>query len=636
MRHASAGAFALLYLGIVACSNPPTACVDFDFDGFGDACELGADCDDHNASRTNNCDRVPAPDCALDPFATGCACLNGRIVTCYPGAAETQDVGSCQAGQAICRNGTWGLCDGSVIPRGESCNGADDDCDGVIDDGVRSPCGGCDPSCRGGVWGEADALFQESEGLALTSDGWLTLARDDRTISIVWLANSADGTLSKIDAASATELARYRTGGADPSRVAVDYHGDVWVANRAFGAQGSVTKIAGDISRCVDRDGDGLQTSSGPTNLLDFGTDDCVLFNVPVGNVGDVPRAMAIDGSLGLDASSGGDVWVGLHEGMRIVKLDGLTGAQLTLVETPDFHPYGAVVDPWGILWMLERDGRLATLDTTGVAMSAEIREVPLPCYLLYSLDVDREGRLLMTGFNCDDLILYDPMRELWTPIASPASPRGVTFAPDGLAWVSHTDGRISRVSVSPFRVEQTMPLASGTTAPLESIGTAVDSLGHAWVVSETGSTEGTGVATRVDRATMTPSAQVTVGMSPHTQGDLTGSSLQGAFVPEGVSSHIFHGCDGGGTTWIALRATVHNSSASHVQVDVRHAEDEAGLSAADFLELATYPNSTPAFPLAFSQGGVLEVRLTLTTTSRVGAPRVERVGVEWSCPGPF
>src|SRR5204862_1233934 len=54
-----------------------------------------------------------------------------------------------------------------------------------------------------------------------------------------------------------------QTGSLSPSRTAVDWNGDVWVANRAFGGQSSVTKIANDMSECSDRNGaPGIQTSS--------------------------------------------------------------------------------------------------------------------------------------------------------------------------------------------------------------------------------------------------------------------------------------------------------------------------------------------------------------------------------------
>jgi hypothetical protein len=38
---------------------------------------------------------------------------------------------------------------------------------------------------------------------------------------------------------------------------------------------------------------------------------------------------------------------------------------------------------------------------------------------------------------------------------------------------------------------------------------------------------------------------------------------------------------------------------------------------------------------LQLPAGGVIEVALELASPYAIGAPRVGRVGVEWSCPGP-
>lgn len=619
-----------------ACTNPPSECLDLDFDGFGIGCPLGDDCDDRNADRTNNCDRVPPPDCVLDPTVTGCPCVNGQTSSCYPAPLETQNVGMCRAGTAVCRNMVWGACEGAVLPHFEYCNFVDDDCDGVEDDGVRSPCGGCDSSCQGSVWGEADAMFVPGEGLAVTSEEWLTLARAATAHSVLWVANSADGTVSKIDANSAVEVARYATGGADPSRVAVDYNGDAWIANRAFGGQGSIIKIAGSAERCVDRNADGVVTSQSGLNVLPFGEDECVLFQVPVGELNAVPRALAIDGSFGLDGASGGNAWVGLHEAERLIVIDGQSGTVVRDIPMLGIKPYGAVIDAWGALWMMERDGRLLTLDTTSDAPTPLVVEVPLPCYLLYSIDSDRDGRLVMTGFNCDDVVMHQPATGVWAVVSAHESPRGVAVASDGLAWVSHTDGTLSRLSLSPLRIEAISSLATETSAPFESIGVAVDDLGNAWIASEHDAINPDGVVTRVDRSSMAVTASVPVGEMPHTQGDLTGSSLRGAFVPEARTSHVFTGCDAGGTAWINLHIEARLPSASEVLVALRHAATADALSSLAFEPLATITNPRSVYPLAVPSGDVVEVELTLRTRSRVGAPRVVRVGVEWQCPGPL
>jgi hypothetical protein len=58
-------------------------------------------------------------------------------------------------------------------------------------------------------------------------------------------------------------------------------------------------------------------------------------------------------------------------------------------------------------------------------------------------------------------------------------------------------------------------------------------------------------------------------------------------------------------------------------------------LTSEPFVVLGVLPPDASPFELTAPDGGVLEVRLTLSTRYYDGAPRVERVGVEWGCPGP-
>ncbi len=70
--------------------------------------------------------------------ALGCACAPEP---CYDGPAGTDGVGVCRAGLRDCEGG--GVCAGEVRPAVERCNGADDNCDGVVDEavlGVGRPC----------------------------------------------------------------------------------------------------------------------------------------------------------------------------------------------------------------------------------------------------------------------------------------------------------------------------------------------------------------------------------------------------------------------------------------------------------------------------------------------------------------
>lgn len=61
-------------------------------------------------------------------------CGNGSQRECYSGPAATRGVGVCRAGVQRCFEGSWGACVGEATPGLEVCgNGADDDCNGVVD-----------------------------------------------------------------------------------------------------------------------------------------------------------------------------------------------------------------------------------------------------------------------------------------------------------------------------------------------------------------------------------------------------------------------------------------------------------------------------------------------------------------------
>ena len=65
---------------------------------------------------------------------------------CYTGESGTLNVGICQAGEVYCNQGVWGsdkdglfhpnLCAGEIVPEDkDNCNGVDDNCDGIVDEG---------------------------------------------------------------------------------------------------------------------------------------------------------------------------------------------------------------------------------------------------------------------------------------------------------------------------------------------------------------------------------------------------------------------------------------------------------------------------------------------------------------------
>ena len=60
----------------------------------------------------------------------GCPCSDGERLPCGT------DVGACQPGTQECDGGVWGACVGGVRPAQETCDGEDNDCDGKTDEGL--------------------------------------------------------------------------------------------------------------------------------------------------------------------------------------------------------------------------------------------------------------------------------------------------------------------------------------------------------------------------------------------------------------------------------------------------------------------------------------------------------------------
>ena len=53
------------------------------------------------------------------------------------------DIGTCTTGMQSCVFGEWGACTGEITSIPEICDGLDNDCDEVIDNGVMNACGVC-------------------------------------------------------------------------------------------------------------------------------------------------------------------------------------------------------------------------------------------------------------------------------------------------------------------------------------------------------------------------------------------------------------------------------------------------------------------------------------------------------------
>ena len=160
---------------VVDSGHPDTGsmCIDVDGDGTSPptgTCPGGDDCDDTSAAThagaAEVCGNGVDDDCDGVADEPDCACQRGDRVTCFEGDSAVANVGACRRGVAVCvTEGTPGECRGQVLPTDETCNGVDDNCDGVADEGLRNACGDCGPevteACGNGLDDNCDGRVDE-------------------------------------------------------------------------------------------------------------------------------------------------------------------------------------------------------------------------------------------------------------------------------------------------------------------------------------------------------------------------------------------------------------------------------------------------------------------------------------------
>jgi hypothetical protein len=362
----------------------------------------------------------------------------------------------------------------------------------------------------------------------------------DIEFSYIWIANSMEGTVSKIDTFTGVEEGRYVSGPEaelEPSRTSVNLYGDAAVSNRGsmMAGQGSVTKIYARSLECPDQNGDGaIQTSTGPTNVLPWGQDECVIWNttIPSDQYQHGPRPTAWEGTKDDNgcAQANPNLWIGWYDYAantgKFHRLDGASGQINDSVDVPNwtglsYGPYGGAVDGngdfWATGWQL---GPLVRIH--GDTLEVDVYPFPAPptgMQWAYGMALDQYGNPWVA--SAESAAMFEVATETWKWVAvnGAASMRGVMVDRADRAWfATNSMCGVSVVDVATQTVIAPLVDLAGCVMP---VGVSIDVEGYVWVVDQ-----GANLAFKVNPDTYAVELTATGLNGPYTYSDMTGAGL--------------------------------------------------------------------------------------------------------------
>lgn len=366
---------------------------------------------------------------------------------------------------------------------------------------------------------------------------------DRETFSHIWIANTAEGTVSKIDTKTGVELGRYATGphypAGSPSRTSVNQFGDAVVVNRE---PGGIAKVAALEADCVDADGSGtIETSSGGDDVLPWGADECVLWYTDVPSVGLTagPRPVAWEG-VAVDDNGCTEaeprVWMAYRDEAEsgiVWRLDGVTGAVLDEVQIPNWgsggqRPYGGAVNAEGDFWITGKAADSRTVRIDAVTLDWEDHH-DAPASTIYGMAVDQFGHVWAGASGEGAAYHYDPGADAWTVIDAPniGRIRGLQIDRDGFAWgAANNPCALVKIDTTTETLVSDEIELPGCNDP---VGVSIDGDGYVWVVDRQADR-----AYKVDPDTHDIELTVDTLNEPYTYSDMTGNGLALVIDPPG------------------------------------------------------------------------------------------------------
>ncbi len=531
-----------------------------------------------------------------------------------------------------------------------------------VDCPKKNVCGNCDADCHVGTKGPAgetpfDPNAPGNNGVVTDENGNITIEMPGMGTKkeYIWIANTGQGTISKVDTKTYEEVGRYLTGpkgtGNDPSRTSVDTYSDVYVGNRGGG---SITKI-GNGATCVDKNGDGeIQTSTGADNILPWGEDECVLWNT------DLPSGGLIRAVAAQDGQDGPVVWAGGYAGV-VWKLDGKTGQVLLKTASP-VPTYGFAIDKKGNLWMASLSAAIGRLDTNRCVDEASCAEavcttdgdncvkqkIATPGAISnYGITVDFKQRIWLGGY-IGLAFRYDPAA---LPDDRLVVIQGLTnihgIAADDKGWVYG-----AAMGQGLFRINADNPqeykLIDGTNGAsggsMRGVGIALD--GKVWAINYTGA----GTAFVIEPGPGIDDAQVihtqTGFVSPYTYSDMTGSQLRLATNRQGIYTETFEGCSEEyfhHNEWEELHYQIEVPEGASVKIRIRAAYTRQALDTAAWIDAAEIPAASSPLdiksilePLGLHRHQFLQVEIQMNAfrdENMTAVPVLKNITTRADCP---
>lgn len=476
--------------------------------------------------------------------------------------------------------------------RREVCDGRDNDCDGRIDEGFKLSCSPCQRKSQaksdvciqaevvGGAW-----FAGKARNLVLGSDHGITLPLKPKHSPYIYIANSAEGTVSKLRIRDGVEVGRFYVGD-NPSRTAVDSDGNAWIVMRGRTADKGKGKVQENV---VKIDG-ACQPKVRPPQT----TRECISLDIP--EVGNLLRGVAVDAT--------GQVWVGAYATSEVIHLDGRSGQIRRRISLPESaQPYGLAVDERGFVWVASRTGKLAVLRIDPLTYQVD-QTVPLSGLRNsrpYGIASDGEGSIWL-GSNGPLIFQLDGKTGVMKrSFVVGGQTRGVVADHRGWLWIA--DSRRQQVHKLSRATGEVLGSFAVGRSP---VGVAVDHDGAVWAVN----------LMSHNATKLSPTGQelgtYAVGKSPYTYSDMTGTAY-----------HVFktlHGVFRGqysvgwkGAKWKSLQWKGKLAPTTTLKIRVRAADSKKLLKQKPWTALSLQKQRAG---LAV-QGAYIELEIAMSTSER-------------------